>query len=329
MKGHPLHEYEPGPLDPAFLKVSNENRKGKIMNKNNLTGLLSRRSRAGVMASGLLGAHLALVVWACAGVGLAAPERENRIRAGEPGDHSRDDRRGHRSEDRIIFGETTEIAGGMASTWARVNGAGKVIWVGLTIPLSMVEQMPPRGSGPSGAVAVLSFPQVVQETTYFNHAEIHANPLGHPSSGADLHRYQVPHFDFHFYSIPVEDVFAIPGGLFFVDVPEELLPDGYAQPEPVSIPQMGRHGSSFEERATIGPFDFATIAGFLPDASYMHFLEPMMSQEFLLRRESFDLPVPIPSVLGRSTRYPTECVVRYDEDADAYHIVFKGFPPIE
>jgi hypothetical protein len=54
-----------------------------------------------------------------------------------------------------------------------------------------------------------------------------------------------------------------------------------------------------------------------------------LSQEFLLRRQNFSLPVPMPAVLGKSTNYPTECVVCYDEEADACHIVFKGFEPIE
>src|SRR5215213_8951433 len=79
------------------------------------------------------------------------------------------------NEDKIIVGNTAIVSGGEVSTWARVNGGGEVIWVGLTIPLSMVENMPPPGSGPAGAVVVLNFPPVVQANTYFNHAEIQSN----------------------------------------------------------------------------------------------------------------------------------------------------------
>ena len=35
--------------------------------------------------------------------------------------------------DKIIAGESVTVGGGTVSTWARVNSAGKVIWVGLTI----------------------------------------------------------------------------------------------------------------------------------------------------------------------------------------------------
>jgi hypothetical protein len=236
------------------------------------------------------------------------------------------------NDDRLIVGETTEIAGGTATTWARVNGAGNVIWVGLTIPLSMVENMPAvRGLGPAGAVVVLNFPQVVQESTYFNHVEIHSNPSGHPSNPeyADPNRYAVPHFDFHFYNIPVTDVMLIPPGSYSAQVPADRLPVGYAQPDANSVPQMGRHAAQLSEFTATDTWQFSMPAGFLPDASLMHFIEPMITQEFLLRQQNFSLPVPMPAVLGQPTNYPTECVVCYDEEADAYHIVFKGFEPIE
>jgi hypothetical protein len=231
--------------------------------------------------------------------------------------------------DKFVAGESTVIAGGTVFTWARVNGAGKVIWVGLTIPLSMVENMPPRASGPAGAVAVLNFPPVVQATTYFNHAEIHSQRTGHAASGADPHRYEAPHFDIHFYGVPVADVLAIPFGSFFTDAPADRVPEGYVQPEALSVPQMGRHARTFDEAAATDHWLYAMFAGFLPDASYMHFMEPMITQEFLLSRRNVDLPVPTPAVLGRSTSYPAECVVQFDKDADAYHIVYKGFEPIE
>lgn len=233
--------------------------------------------------------------------------------------------------DKFIAGDSVTVAGGTASTWARVNGGGKVIWVGLTIPLSMVENPPAPGSGPAGAFAVLNYPAVAQQTTYFNHAEIQFNEHGHPTNPryAQTNRYSAPHFDLHFYSIPVADVFAIPPGLFFTPAPAERVPGGWAQPEPRSIPQMGRHAGPLTEFTATDPWLLTMISGFLPDASYMHFIEPMITRDFLLLRENFTLPVPTPAVLGRATQYPTECVVAYDKDADAYHIVYKGFEPIE
>ena len=235
--------------------------------------------------------------------------------------------------DKFVAGESAVIAGGTVSTWARVNGGGKVIWVGLTFPLSLAENMPPPGAGPARAIAVLNFPPVVRQTTYFNHFELHSQAHGHGTNPGyqTPDRNSEPHVDLHFYSIPVAQVLTIP----FVppspalpNVPADRLPAGYAQPE-FSVPQMGRHCAPLSEFTAIGPLDLTMFVGFLPDASYMHFIEPMISRDFLLERENFTLPIPEPVRLGRPTSYPTECVVHYDKDADAYHIVFKGFEPIQ
>ncbi len=234
-------------------------------------------------------------------------------------------------DDHIIQGQSAVVSGGTVSTWARVNGAGKVIWVGLTVPLSMAEDMPSPGSGPAGAVAVLNYPLVVQETTYFNHTEIQSNLHGHPTNPnyAQPTRYSAPHFDFHYYSIPAADVFTIPGGLFFTPAPAERVPVGWAPPEPPSILQMGRHAGPLSERTATDIWMATMIAGFMPNASSMHFIEPMVTQDLLLSRQNFTLPVPRPAVLGRSTRYPTEFVAQYDRVLDAYHFVFKGFEEVE
>jgi hypothetical protein len=239
---------------------------------------------------------------------------------------ARADNSGH-----LIQGESAVLSGGIARTWARVNGNGAVIWVGLTVPLSMVETMPPPGTGPARAAAVLNYPAVVQQTTYFNHAEIHSNPHGHVAhpAYADPHRYEAPHFDFHLYAIPVAQVWAIPGGQFSANVSADLLPAGYAQPAALSVPQMGRHASPLSEFTATDPWLQTVLSGFLPDASYMSFIEPMITREFLLRRENFTLPVPTPERLGRPTRYPSGCVVHYDRVADAYHCIFKGFEWME
>jgi len=231
------------------------------------------------------------------------------------------------NEDKFVAGESTVVSGGTVSTWARVNGKGKVIWVGMTMPVEMIQNQPPSGSGPAGAVAVLNFPAVVQDTTYFNHVEIHSQRHGHvtPPQYVQPNRYGAPHFDIHFYSIPVEEVWTIPGRTPpLPPVAPELLPAGWAQPGG-SLAQMGRHAQLHSEFTATDPWLGTMVAGFLPDASYMHFIEPMITREFLLRRQNFTLPVPMPETLGRATRYPTELVVHWDKDANAYHFIFKGF----
>lgn len=235
--------------------------------------------------------------------------------------------------EKFVAGEAVVVAGGTLSTWARVNGGGKVIWAGFTVPMSLVENPPGPGSGPAGAIAALNFPAVVQQTTYLNHAEVQFNLHGHAANPryADVHRYQAPHFDFHFYHLSVAQVLTIPfvpPSPLLPQVPAPRLPAGYAQPE-FSVPQMGRHSSPLSEFTAIDLWEATMVSGFLPDASLMHFIEPMLTRDFLLKRQSFTLPIPMPNVLGKTTLYPSEFVAHYDQDQDAYHFVFKGFEPIQ
>ena len=53
------------------------------------------------------------------------------------------------------------------------------------------------------------------------------------------------------------------------------------------------------------------IAGFIPNASKMHFIEPMISQARLLERTDFELPTPMPTSFGRSMLYPTKFRARF------------------
>jgi hypothetical protein len=230
---------------------------------------------------------------------------------------------------RVIWGESTLLDGARLATWALVSPhSNEVLAVGGSISLSLIENQPQPGSGPAGAIASLAFPDVVQQTTYFNHLEIHSQLHGHPISpiAADPNRYRVPHFDLHFYAVPEEQVRAIPGlPPPLPPVPADRLPAGYAQPGP-SEPQMGRHAGPLSELAQTGPFSAVMIAGFTPNGTQMHFLEPMLTRELMLRREDFTLPVPAPAALGLATQFPTRFEATFH--GNAYHFVFSDFVPM-
>jgi hypothetical protein len=241
---------------------------------------------------------------------------------------------------RLIVGDADLVAGNLVVSWARVHRDHGVLEVGVTIPVAVFDDMPEDGDGPAGAFASLKFPAVVRETTYFNHVEVQSEPEGHvaPPGSVNPDRNRVPHFDFHFYAIPEDVVWQIPlvrpPSPALPAVPAERLPEGYIQPG-FSQLQMGRHSSPAWSLLDPEPLSTIMIAGFppavegLPDPTQMHFLEPMISREFLLERNDFELPVPMPQTFGRQMRYPTKCVGEYDADLDAYHIVFSEFEEVE
>jgi hypothetical protein len=65
------------------------------------------------------------------------------------------------------------------------------------------------------------------------------------------------------------------------------------------------------------------IAGFTPDGTQMHFLEPMVNRDLLLTKQDLSLDVPMPQTLGRDTLYPTQFQAAYH--GNAYHFVFSDF----
>lgn len=226
---------------------------------------------------------------------------------------------------RVVWGETAVVDGAMVATWAIVSKkSGAVMAAGATVPISLAQNMPARGAGPAGAFASLDFPAVVRDTTYFNHLEMQSQKNGHPAppGSANPDRNRVPHFDYHFYGVPEAQVWAIPPGPPVAQVPPDRLPAGYIQPGP-SEPQMGRHSAPRWSVADPGPLSTIMIAGFLPDASQMHFLEPMISRDVLLEQQDFTLDVPMPQAFDRDTLYPTRFEAVFQ--GGAHHFIYSDF----
>jgi hypothetical protein len=231
----------------------------------------------------------------------------------------------------LVIGDTATVEGNAIVTWARVHARHGVQEVGVTIPVALFDDQPEPGSGPAGAIASLLFPEIVRDTTFFNHFELHSQAHGHetPPGSTNPIRNSVPHYDFHFYAIDEDDVWLIPGlPAPLPRVSAELLPIGYRQPGGSSA-QMGRHAAP--QNSFVDPDFLSTvmIVGFVPDGTQMHFIEPMISREFLLHRAPFQLAVPMPQRFGRPMFYPTKLTAEYEAGRDAYHFVFSEFVAVE
>jgi hypothetical protein len=235
---------------------------------------------------------------------------------------------------RIVTGETETVSGATVATWARLDAANSVLEAGVTVPLSVIANPPapePVRStrhaghssevtvGPAGAFVVIDFPDEVKATTFLNHYEMHWNPDGH-----EPERYEVPHFDLHFYNQTPEQVKA-------VTAPDTIapnanqIPTGYVYPGVMAtVPEMGVHaafGGEFAPGAE--PFSASMILGYYKGK--MTFVEPMITQTALLAKQTITLDVPRPEVLGQSTRYPTKFTAVYDSGLDAYQCTFSDF----
>lgn len=221
---------------------------------------------------------------------------------------------------RLILGARQNVAGQTVTSWARENADRTLAAVGVTVPLGLIQNPPAKpGKGPLGAVAVLRFPAAVRQSTYFDHLEMHWNPNGHEPACC----FGVPHFDMHFYGVPTQEVWTIKT-TDPAPPSAERIPAGYIYPgAKESVPQMGVHAVLPDQVAPGHVMTADMLAGFWNGK--MHFIEPMITRKWLLRKKSFTLAVPRPKELGRRTLYPTKFVARYDGKAQAYQLIFSGF----
>ncbi|MFI8103977.1 hypothetical protein [Streptomyces sp. NPDC086023] len=162
------------------------------------------------------------------------------------------------------------------------------------------------------------------------------NPHGHTPHG----RYDVPHFDVHFYLVPPAERAAIRVGgcALMIDcgqlatasrpVPAAHLPAGY----PASSPQTaeGAMGSHLDSR----PPSTGTLAGqTLIYGAYggrLIFIEPMLTKAFLERQRTVPghrtcEPVPQPAVWRTPGWYPTRYCTAYRPETGAHTVSLTDF----
>jgi len=230
----------------------------------------------------------------------------------------------HRQE--IVQGECRPVHGADICVWGEVSG-NTLVAFGATVPVGSVENAPAEAPmvWPPVVAATIPLPEVVKSATGFDNLRIFWEVHGHPPGP-----YLVPHFDFHFYTIPAADVAAI-------DCADSTkpgqLPAAYELPD-VSIPQignliglcvpgMGMHSLLGAELHAPTAFQKTMVVG------YYHrqpiFIEPMITRATLLQLRSFPLPVPRVPGWPAKGRYPTTFQADYDSTAQAYKFVFSDF----
>jgi hypothetical protein len=236
-------------------------------------------------------------------------------------------------EGSTLRGQETPLFGGTLSSYAKLDAQGRVVEAGIIVPLAALEAAPLDHAGHAGGMtefkadAVVDFPSEVQTATYLNHLGLFWNPAGHEPLG----RYGVPHWDFHFFTLPSDEAAAID-----CSDPDQgdltLVSEGWTAPEPFCVPLMGFHSLPATEFAASGELQEGFFEKVMIGGHYggeFIFIEPMLTQELLLQRQDFSLPVPRPKELGRRTLYPGSFDARYDAATDSYALVFSDFTEIE
>lgn len=170
----------------------------------------------------------------------------------------------------------------------------------------------------------------------YTFAMVDWNPHGHEPPGV----YDVPHFDFHFYTTPESDVEAInPDAADYTAEANFLPTDEYVPPfysvlagpdqtpADVAVPAMGVHwvdGRSPELQKMFGhPDQYKPFTKTLIYGSWngrFTFLEPMITRAFLLTHPDGSWPVPQPKHYQEPGWFPASYRIRYDPGAHEYTI---------
>ncbi len=214
-------------------------------------------------------------------------------------------------------------------TWSKAQGKN-VVEVGVMVPLAAIENAPAdeQMAWPPVPSAVLQLPDSSQRQSGLAHFTFLWEPMGHPPAP-----FMTPHFDFHFYLIPVSErssidcsdlskPAALPAGYVLPDMalpPPLVKLTGVATLVGVCVPQMGMHSLVATEMEGQTTFRGTMVIGYYGGKPI--FIEPMLSRAMLLEKRSFDLPIPV--IPGLGSPYPRVFHAEYDAQHNAYRFVFS------
>jgi hypothetical protein len=190
-----------------------------------------------------------------------------------------------------FYGPTHPVGKGTMRAWTRMQG-GVPVEIGVDMTRKALDNLPHHD-----ASYVLHFHPVHNSGTY-KHMTVDWAQHGHGPAF-----YEVPHFDFHFYTQTLEERLAIaPGDPGIDELPAPMyIPDNHIPAG--GVPQMGMHWVDLLAPELNGePFTRTFIYG-----SYggeVTFYEPMITLEWLMQQQSATMPIPQPQAFQHDGYYP-------------------------
>jgi hypothetical protein len=233
-----------------------------------------------------------------------------------------------RVTDGTTYGTPAAVGNGTIRSYVTYAG-GEAVEVGVAMSEAVMQGLPkPSGAGHEGHEDmhefVLDLPQ--GNPTPFKHIGFNWNPGGHEPPGI----YDVAHFDFHFYMIPVADRLAIiPTDTASFNAKArnypspEFVPAGYIAPVPLGVPQMGVHwidptSPEFNGQPFTRTFIYGSWNGKLI------FAEPMITKALIEAKQTVTTPIGVAKNYSQPGRYPSSYTIRWNEAAKQYEVALTG-----
>lgn len=258
------------------------------------------------------------------------------------------------SEARVAYGSSGEFGEGTSRSYAEFDADGNPSAIGISFTEGFLRGLPtemnPESScfdaNEDGVTSVadgeclgnypidyeLPSDLTQRDDVPFQFANAGLEPMGHAPPGV----WDVPHFDFHFYLLSPEDVYAIgpgPCGVMIdcddferatVTVPPQYVAEGHIDVE-AAVAGMGNHLIDSESPEFGDPpekFTHTFIYGAYD--GHISFLEPMVTVEYLESRPNGCHPIKQPASWEVSGYYPQQYCIRYLEDDGTYQVSLEG-----
>lgn len=239
----------------------------------------------------------------------------------------------------LSYGESIPLGEGTMRTYV-VHGPDGPTELGVALSEAAVDGLPPDGA--EGGVTMpdghSTFPMPLglpaDNPTPFVHVMVDWNPAGHEPPGV----YNLPHFDFHFYTVGPEFVMAIdPTDPEFMAKaenapPASQIPAGYVIPEGLlPVPFMGTHwvDPNSPELRVENPETFTHTFIYGSWDGALTFAEPMITVDFLRSREPVSQPVAVAEAYDPAGYYPTSYSIGFDEQSGEYRVALAGLEMME
>jgi hypothetical protein len=234
-----------------------------------------------------------------------------------------------------VKGPCADVFGGSVCTWATTDD-GALVDVGATVPLATIEGAPAHVpmAWPPVPAGSIDLPDAARDQSALRQLTVNWEAGGHPPAS-----FLTPHFDFNVYAVSPAEFAAIdcrddskpgwlPAGYALPDIP---LPEHMAHMMGVPaliglcVPRMGMHGIPQIEVTRTEAFEGTMVVGYYRGRPI--FVEPMIAKATLMKRASFELPMPV--VTGMTGAMPSTFRAEYDAGADAYQFRFSGFHDVD
>lgn len=212
---------------------------------------------------------------------------------------------------KTVYGSAVAVGRGEGRAWVMVDLQGIPSSIGIDIDGSAISSLPNEDLS-----LTFPLPKSVAAPPY-NHVDFGWHPGGHEPPGI----YDVPHFDFHFYTISEAVKRQIPflsPPAFDTPPDPKYIPATYFQ-TPGLVPAMGSHwidgltpefnGDIFTRTFIYGSYQAKVI-----------FLEPMLTLAYLTKKQKETIPLQQPQAVQRSGYYPTSYTISYNATTKQYRI---------